>query len=106
IADRLTILYVGRLEPEKRVGDIVTALRRVRDECDAQLLIVGVGSQQVRLRRLAAKMGLDGHVLFAGHVSERNLLLAYAGCEVLCNPSVAELQSIVALEAMAVGRAV
>jgi len=39
-------------------------------------------------------------------VSEEELLAAYGRCDIFCMPGIAELQSLVTLEAMAAGKAV
>lgn len=104
LGERPTYAYVGRLDEEKRVDELVRALPLVRKSVDAQLLIVGDGHERAALEKLAAGLGVSDRVAFAGFVSDEDLPRAYAACDVFCNASVAELQSIVTLEAMATGR--
>lgn len=101
-----TILFVGRLETEKNVGQLVTAFAEVTRRARAQLMIVGIGSQLEPLRRLAVHLGVADKVTFAGRLSDSDLLKAYAAADVFCIPGTAELQSLVTLEAMAAGKPV
>jgi len=63
------ILYVGRLAPEKRLPLLMEAfagMRRGRPA--ASLALVGDGPLRRELERLAARLGIDGEVRFAGAV--------------------------------------
>jgi glycosyltransferase involved in cell wall biosynthesis len=106
IPEQPTFMYVGRLDEEKRVGDLIRALSLVRKEVDAQLVIVGDGNQRVELIELAEREGVEGYVIFTGFVEDEELPGAYAACEVFCIASLAELQSIATMEAMATGKPV
>lgn len=60
-----TLITVGRLEAEKRIQDILTALWIIRDRYPSVgLLVVGKGSELPRLLALAHKLKLEGRVLF------------------------------------------
>lgn len=57
----------GRLEPEKRVEDILMALGRIAHSYPSVgLVIVGEGSERKKLEKLSAKLGLATRVLFMG----------------------------------------
>ena len=103
IPERPTIMYVGRLDAEKRVGELVRALPLVRESLDAQLVVVGDGHERQKLIGQAEEEGVEGHVIFTGLVGDDELPDAYAATDVFCNAGVAELQSIVTMEAMATG---
>jgi glycosyltransferase involved in cell wall biosynthesis len=47
------ILMVGRLSPEKRQDVLIRAVRRSRHAARIQLLLVGCGPWEPRLRRMA-----------------------------------------------------
>jgi glycosyltransferase involved in cell wall biosynthesis len=98
-----TILYAGRLDAEKRVDELIRALPIVRRSVGAQLVVVGDGHERRRLEDLAAAQGVQDRVVFAGFVPDEELPGAYAAADVFCNAGIAELQSIVTLEAMATG---
>ncbi|CAA9426388.1 MAG: Glycosyltransferase [uncultured Rubrobacteraceae bacterium] len=106
IPEQPTFMYVGRLDAEKRVDELIRALPLVRESVDAQLVIVGDGHERRRLVDLAEEEGVEGYVIFTGFVPDEELPGAYAACDVFCNAGVAELQSIVTLEAMATGKPV
>lgn len=106
VGERPTFMYVGRLDAEKRVDELIRALPMVRRSVDAQLVVVGDGHEKANLERLAAEEGVEGHVVFTGFVGDEELPGAYAATDVFVNAGVAELQSIVTLEAMATGKPV
>ena len=106
IPERLTFTYVGRLDAEKRVDELIRALPLVRESVDAQLVVVGNGHEKAGLMQLAEERGVGEYVIFAGFVPDEELPGAYAATDVFCNAGVAELQSIVTLEAMATGKPV
>lgn len=65
------LITVGRLEPEKRIEDIIEALALLKDRYPAAgLVIVGEGREEPRLRALVKQRGLDGKVVFAGTRSD------------------------------------
>lgn len=62
-----TILAVSRLEPEKRVGDLLRVLARiVKKNPHVGLVLAGDGSEQKRLRHLAHALHVEDHVRFLG----------------------------------------
>ncbi|RZT85198.1 glycosyltransferase involved in cell wall biosynthesis [Pseudonocardia sediminis] len=99
-----TVLFVGRLEQEKRVGELVAAFARVPG--DVRLEIVGDGSRRAEWTALARRLGVESRVRFRGFVDDDELVAAYRRAAVFAIPGVAELQSLVTLEAMAAGRPV
>jgi phosphatidylinositol alpha 1,6-mannosyltransferase len=102
--DPPTILFVGRLEQEKRVGELIAAFAHLPPRIPAQLVIVGDGTMREEWMSQAHQQGVDARVRFRGFVSEEELLDAYGTCDVFCMPGVAELQSLATLEAMASGK--
>ncbi len=102
-----TVLYVGRLDEEKRVDELLRAFAglagRAPAHRTARLEIVGDGSCRATWQALAERLGVADRVHFAGFVSEADLLDAYARADVFCMPGIAELQSLATMEAMAAG---
>ncbi|MDN5859889.1 MAG: glycosyltransferase, partial [Pseudonocardia sp.] len=96
-----SVLFVGRLDHEKRVDDLVRAFAALPGGLPARLDIVGGGARRGEWTALAARLGIADRVTFHGFVSEEELLAAYAKADVFCMPSIAELQSLATLEAMA-----
>ena len=104
-ADKPIVTYIGRLDAEKHLSVLVQAFVRIKEaHPDAQLLIVGDGTDATNLKLLAKELGLNGSVTFTGRVSDEELVELHRVGTVYCMPSPAELQSIATLEAMASGQ--
>lgn len=99
-----TVLFVGRLEREKRVDELIRAFALVPGR--ARLEIVGDGTRRQGWTDLARDLGQSSRIRFRGTVDDDELVAAYRRSAVFCMPGVAELQSLVTLEAMAAGRPV
>lgn len=99
-----TILFVGRLDQEKRVDELVRAFAALPGELGARLEIIGDGDRRASLVSLAERLRLGSSISFRGFVSEQDLLDAYGRSAVFCMPGVSELQSLVTLEAMSAGK--
>lgn len=95
------ILFVGRVTGEKQIDVLLRATALLPAELDAKVEIVGGGDQMKNLQQLAAELGLADRVTFTGYVTDEELREAYHRASVLAMPSIAELQSIVTMEAMA-----
>lgn len=96
-----TVLFVGRLDQEKRVDELIRAFAALPAGTQAALEIVGDGARREEWTALAAGLGIAERVRFRGFVTEDELIDAYATAAVFCMPGVAELQSLATLEAMA-----
>jgi glycosyltransferase involved in cell wall biosynthesis len=94
------ILYVGRLDADKRVDLALRAGAEVMRTHPAQLLIVGDGKQRPALTRLSHELGLAGRCHFLGYVSD-DLPGLYRLAAALITASEVEIQSSVVLEAAA-----
>jgi glycosyltransferase involved in cell wall biosynthesis len=93
--DRRTVLYVGKLSPEKGVALLVDALRSV----DARAVVVGFGPSRAELEAAA---GPD--VLFTGPLEHRHLEHLWPLADVSVTPSVfPEAFGMVAAEAASCG---
>lgn len=103
LPDRPTILFVGRLDEEKHLTELVRALPYVLNTTDAQVALVGQGNQRAELERLAGRIGVAERVSFLGFVPDEEMPQTFAAADVFAMPGVAELQSIATLEAMASG---
>lgn len=99
-----SILFLGRLEQEKGVFDLLNAFPAVAAHLpDVSLMFCGVGSARKQLEQMAQEYGLGSRVLFPGWVDgeEKTRLLRRAAVFVL--PSYAEGMPMSVLEAMAAG---
>lgn len=67
---RPTLIYTGRLTPQKRVDAVIRALPQVlRKQPLARLHIIGQGPDRPRLERLVWKLGLANNVRFHGYLA-------------------------------------
>jgi len=97
------IFFVGRMVREKGVQVLIEALPKVRwGYHDTKLLICGGGFRE-HLVNLAAYLGMEQHVYFAGFVPDEDLMKIYSIIDIACFPSLYEPFGIVALEGMAAG---
>ncbi|MEK7109528.1 MAG: glycosyltransferase [Patescibacteria group bacterium] len=97
------LLYVGRLDKEKQVDSVLRAFARARAACDFHFVAAGQGVEKNKLEKLAAKLGISEHVTFTGFVPDELLPSLYAAVDAFVIAGIAELQCIVAMEAMATG---
>ncbi|MEV0841104.1 glycosyltransferase [Actinocatenispora sera] len=101
-----TVLFVGRLDAEKRVDELIRALALLPAALPLDVELVGTGSRRDEWQRLAADLGVGDRVRFSGFVPDDELPAAYERADIFCIPGIAELQSLVTMEAMAAGRPV
>lgn len=97
------IVFVGRITDEKQIDVAIRAFARLDPALDARFDVVGGGDQLGRLRRLVDELGVAGRVRFLGRVDDDVLREVLSAGSVFVMPSVAELQSIATMEAMASG---
>lgn len=122
-------LYVGRVDPEKSISNVVKAFAQMIERADelaeglglsaagrkrldeAELVIVGDGIDMEHLKGLAGELGLDGggisdgeaRVKFLGKVLPPDLIELYRSGSLFVTASETETQGIVLIEAAAVG---
>lgn len=102
--ESLKILFVGRLMKEKGLEVLINAYYLVNKKIpNTKLILVGKGYLQNELKKLAVELGLDGKIIFTGFISEEMLKQAYRASDIFVLPSRAETQSLVLLEASAMG---
>lgn len=94
-----SILYVGRLEEYKGVQYIIQALPLLDDSFILE--IVGWGTYEKELMRLADKLGLNHRVRFNHYLPRSELLKMYSQAQVFVLLSQQEAFSIVVAEALA-----
>jgi glycosyltransferase involved in cell wall biosynthesis len=93
-----TILYVGRLSPEKGIATVLDAWRLL-DDTGLELVIVGTGPLRSELQRAAPP-----NVVFKGHVPSSEVRRLMLGARALVLPSIwYEGQPMAVLEALASG---
>lgn len=99
-----TVLYAGRLAPEKGIDVLIRALARLAPRHPGlELALAGHGSAEGALRDLARSLGVASRVRFLGTLGQPALAEAMRGCELFALASTSETQSMVLLQAMACG---
>lgn len=97
------LLSARNLESIYRVDAIIEAFARLKTRIpDATLTIAGYGSQESRLRALAASCRVDG-IQFVGRVDPAFMPQLYDRADVFLNASVVDNQPVSILEAFASG---
>ena len=97
------IVFLGRVVEEKRIDVLIRALATLDPALDATLTILGGGDQLERMKQLAARLKVSDRIRFAGFVDDEEKLEVLGRATVFAMPSIAELQSISTMEAMASG---
>jgi glycosyltransferase involved in cell wall biosynthesis len=95
------IIFVGRLTAEKQVEVILEAITKLDPALDATFDIVGGGDQRKQLENLAGHLGIADRVTFHGRTTDEQLRALLSRASVFTIASIAELQSIATMEAMA-----
>ena len=100
-ADRARFLFVGRLNAQKGVADLLHALARC--EPTTTLDIVGDGEAAATLRALAGTLGVSNRVTWHGVRAQAELPALYRRATALVVPSDKEGLGLVAVEAACCG---
>jgi phosphatidyl-myo-inositol alpha-mannosyltransferase len=102
--ENLNILFVGRLEKRKGLGDLLRAYRSIVERVPrSRLIIVGDGPLRGKVESYVARHRLP-NVVLAGYVPESVKPRYYASADIFCAPATgAESFGIVLLEALASG---
>ncbi len=103
IPDKPILLYVGRLDPEKRVEEILQAVAIAVKQIDFRFVIVGKGTKKESLEQLTNELGIADKVIFTGFVPDEDLPFFYKLSRCFIIASIAELLSLVTIQAMASG---
>lgn len=103
--DKVKLLFVGRLFPEKSIDTLIRATPHIiKKHPNTHVMIVGVGHLRQKLEKLVHSLGVEKHITFLGLVSDEDKVLAYNASDIFILPSLAELEGMVVLEAMACGK--
>ncbi len=97
------IVFVGRVTAEKHIEVLIKAMAKLDPALDARLEIVGGGEMVKELIALAHSLGISDRITIAGYATDEFLRNALTRAAVFAMPSIAELQSIATMEALASG---
>ena len=96
------ILYVGRVDVEKRVDLVVQAAARAMHSVETQLLVVGDGKRLPEIVRICENLAMSDRSCFPGFVAaDGDMPGLYRLASVFCTACEIEAQGIVVLEAAA-----
>jgi glycosyltransferase involved in cell wall biosynthesis len=97
------LVFVGRLTTEKQIDVVLRAIAQLDPALDVRFDIVGSGDQRRNLEQLASDLGISDRIHFHGHTTDDELRSFLTGASAFVIASIAELQSIATMEAMASG---
>src|SRR5690606_39650032 len=101
---RVRVLSVGRLSPEKGFIGLIDAFKSVIDRgVNAELRIVGSGPDLEVLAAHAEKCGLGDRFTLPGHTNESGVAAELAQADVFVMSSLMEGLPVVLMEAMTLG---
>jgi glycosyltransferase involved in cell wall biosynthesis len=102
--DKILVLYVGRLVPQKSLTTLLKAMQLAVPSCpNLHLMLVGDGSRQEALQALVISLNIQEFVTFAGRQTDVKSFLCAA--DIFTLPSEMEGMSNALLEAMTIGLA-
>ena len=101
---RFTVMCAGRFTYYKGFQFLIEAAQQVPE---ARFILAGEGPLRKRMMEKVALLGLKDRVFLPGLLSDHELHLLIAGCDVFCLPSIERTEAfgLVLLEAMAFGKA-
>lgn len=103
-ANAQTLLYAGRVAPEKNIPLLLDAFEAVlAARPDAILLFAGGGPDLEAVRALTERRFGPDRTRFAGYVAREEMRDYYSAADILTFPSSTETQGLVLCEAMAAG---
>ncbi len=97
--DAFVTLFAGKLDDNKRVADLLSAVARLGS--GAALLVVGSGPLEADLRRQAGELGV--RAAFAGFLNQMEMGPAFGAADCVALPSASETWGLIGNEALASG---
>jgi glycosyltransferase involved in cell wall biosynthesis len=103
----VTIGYIGRFDRVKGVHRLVKPLSRILRECaNTRVKFAGPKQDIEYATSILREMSLLPSFSYVGSLSSSDTPQFYQGCDIIVVPSLSETGAIVALEAMASGKAI
>ncbi len=113
ILSKFIVLFVGRLVEVKGCEYLIRSFRRVLDKFDnIQLIIVGTGSLETRLKNMVQELDLGTYIRFEGFVEHNKIGDYYSLSDIIIFPSIVDSSGfeeglpVVLLEALTAGKPV
>ncbi|MCC7117598.1 MAG: glycosyltransferase [Anaerolineales bacterium] len=102
--DAPILLFVGRIDPEKRLEFLIDAFALLADQNpDAQLVFAGDGGARADLEEKAAGLKVKGRIHFLGMMQREKLPDVFHDATVFLSASTSEVHPISVIEALASG---
>jgi glycosyltransferase involved in cell wall biosynthesis len=102
LSERDTVLITtSRLVTKNRIGDIIESLEYLRD--DTKLVIIGEGTLEPKLKKMAKDFGFEERVKFVGHVPYEEVPKYLHAADIFVRPSLTEGFGNSFIEAMSAG---
>lgn len=99
-----TIVYAGRLAPEKNIEVVIKAVALAKKRIsNINLAIAGSGKFESKLKQLVRELNSETAVKFFGTLSQPDLVRLYQAAEVFSIASTSDTQSLTLMQAMACG---
>jgi len=104
-ADRKDFVFAGRLEKMKNIDAIIEVFSSLPEiyKADNLLHIIGVGTQEQKLKKLVSKLNLDDKVLFHGQLTNEKAIEIISNSLILLMSSSYEGFPMVIAESLTVG---
>jgi glycosyltransferase involved in cell wall biosynthesis len=101
-----TLLYIGRLSPEKGVDFLIKSFSKISNKFNnIKLIIIGEGSEKKSLESLTKRLNLSEKINFLGKVNHSKIINFYKNSTLIIVPSIwPEPFGLIGPEAMSVGR--
>ena len=104
-SNKLHLVDVGRLYPEKSIETLIKAAPYViKNRPNTEIIIVGGGYLRKKLENLSAQIGIKESVKFLGMIDNGDLIKSFNVADIFISPTLAELEGMTILEAMACGK--
>ena len=102
IDGKFVIGHVGRLHAQKNHEFLIDVFKKIKEKRpDAELILVGTGPLEKKLKESVTEIGLNNCIHFLGNRNDMNKI--YQAMDVFIFPSLFEGLGIVAIEAQAAG---
>ena len=95
------IMHISNFRPVKRVTDVVRAFKKITEQVDARLVMVGEGPERMAAVSVGRQLGLTDKISYLGVCGNIEEILPTA--DLVFQPSEHESFGLVPLEAMACG---
>lgn len=95
---KIRVIFVGRLEEQKGIKYLIESVKVLKD-IEFELIIIGSGSQETKLRGFVKKYGLDEKIIFLGNKKNKEVLYELLCSDIFVLPSIWEGFPLTILEA-------